>query len=732
MIKKSNNRKPAIKINITGKGIFIYIIFILILIGLFGRVTYFKVVKGDEFEEKSIRQQTNRNDTIIKPNRGSILDRNGQVMALSSVVYNVIFDASVLMSEKNEETRNENITKTITQLNALLGKSEDDIRKLLEKNEKGTYSQYYRLEKKISGKLKEEIEKENLVGITFERDSKRLYQQNSLASNIIGFMSGDNGSYGVEQKYNEYLKGTPGRSFSTYAQQKGTDSVYKEAEDGDTVSITIDASIQGFIETAIKNAMETTKPKNAAAIVMDPNTGEILAMASSPGFDLNNPKDIGALGPNADSMTEKEKDNAFFSLWRNYNISDTYEPGSTFKSMVVAAALEEGVITTEDTFYCSGSKQLVDGEKPVKCWKYPSGHGLQKLDKALANSCNPALMEIGAKLGRDLFYKYQRAFGFGEKTGVDLPGEESSINLLHPLDGINIVELATMSFGQGFNCTPLQLLNAFSSLINGGNLMKPYVVSQVVNSEKRVVLQNEPTIERKVISKETSDIMKKFLQEVVEVGTGGKVKIDGYTIGGKTSTAQQGIRINNEYVVSFVGFIPADNPQIIVLALIDRAEERDKATAAPMLKEILEKIITYKGIQPSTSIIDTTSVTKTVTLDDYTLMNTEEATTNISMQGLKIKVLGTGSVIINQIPKAGEVVEKDTEVILYLDKAKDAKTVKVPDLIGKTYDEAMAILNELGIVPVVEGEQEGLVITQEPKKDITVDVGGSIRIKFQK
>ncbi len=728
---KKKEKKDIKKINTSNKIMIIYLSFTLILSLLFIRVTYLKVVKGEEYEIKSMFQLTSQMSTTIKANRGSILDRNSQTIAYSDTVYNIILDAHVLMNLVNN--KEEEQTKTITALNNILGISEEKIREYLLPISEGKYSRYKIIKKEVHRKQKRELDELKLKGIWAETDSKRLYPYNSLASYIVGFMGGEKGYWGVEQQYNEYLTGISGRKFVTYEGENNTTINLIEPKKGDTIISTIDITIQQFAEQAVKTAMKESSPKNAAIIAMNPNTGEILAMASSPGFDLNNPYDLDLAGFNSSNMTKDERSNALNKLWRNYNISDTYEPGSTFKPIVVATALEEEIVSENNTFNCTGSKQVVYGEKPIDCWK-TSGHGLQTLEQALANSCNVAMMEIAAEMGKEIFYKYQMAFGFGEKTGIDLPGEPSSSDfevLLHPLDNINQAELATMSFGQTFNCTPLQLLNAFSAVINGGNLMKPYTVSQIINIDNGVVFENQPKIERKVISAETSDKVRRFLKSVVDSGTGNKVAIEGYTIGGKTGTAQQGQRkpniSDNDFVLSLVAFLPVENPQIIAMSILDRPKEGDRGSSAPMLKEFLEKTVIHMNIE-KTEIIDNED---NIVIEDYSNISLKDATSKLSSLNLKFEIVGTGSIVTNQFPEPDTTVEEWSTIILYVTNSENGEKIVLPDLSGKTYDEVVSELKKLNLIPVVEGKQDGVLVKQEPKADSNIDVGSSVNLKFE-
>lgn len=772
MQNKNKRRKKSSqkKINVTGRILFIYTINILALIGLFGVVIYIQATNGKEYEVLARFQQTSSSDKVLNPIRGNILDRNSQVLAKSNAVYTVVVYANViaeymeLQEEKRDTTAPEKWVdekeRTITQLIQILGigqendtdgdskknkmtlspKSEQEFRSYFEPDSNGNYSKYKIIAKKVPAEKYEQIKDLELVGVGGESDSQRIYAFSQTAANVIGFMGTDTGLLGIEKQYDKYLKGVPGRDFTKYTSSDEVEKNIINAQNGDTVVTTIDTNIQKFAEEAIANEVERSKPKRAAVIVMNPNTGEILAMACSPGFDLNNPYDLSTTGVDVDSLTDEEKNNSLYDMWRNFNISDSYEPGSTFKPVVVAAALEEGIISPNQSFYCSGQKKFAELEGTNKdhidCWK-TSGHGAQTLEEALANSCNVAMMEIGASMGKELFYTYQKAFGFGEYTQIDLPGEARTDTLLHKLEDIKRVQLATMSFGQTFNSSPLQLMDAFSAVINGGKLMKPYVVSQIIDAEGREVLRNNPTVVRKVISKETSDIVRNYLLATVDRGTGQKVKIEGYEIGGKTGTAQQGERHKNleddVFALSFVGFAPIDNPQVIALSLIYDPLQGDQGSAAPMLKELLEKTLPYMGIEKTSNTISASEdEIKEIVLDDYIGEVLQVATSSLSMLNLECEVIGTGKVITNQFPEGGSTVNEGDKVTIWVKKSDDAKKVKVTSLIGMTYDEAIAKLTELEIVPITEGDQSGKVVTQSPEEGTEIEIGGSVKLKFEK
>ena len=345
------------------------------------------------------------------------------------------------------------------------------------------------------------------------------------------------------------------------------------------------------------------------------------------------------------------------------------------------------------------------------------------------------MMDIGEKMGVSLFYKYQKDFGFGEKTGIDLPGEESAANLMFAENAIGPVELATMSFGQSFNCTAIQVLTAFSAVINGGNLMQPYVVSQIIDSDGEIIYEKTPTLVRKVISEETSNTVRKYLQAVIDTGTGKKAKIEGYAIGGKTGTAQQAIRANEQYTVTFVGFLPVDNPEIIAIAILDRPAgyTEGSTSAAPMLKGLLENIIKYLGI-PKTEAVDENSeaAANTIVLDDLTQYSTNDAIMYLSMKGLNYQVVGEGSVVTSSVPHAGTEVAEDSTVIVYVTKGpNDDNMTQTPNVMGRTYDEAVGALMEAGLSPVVNGDENGVVVSQSPQKGEYVNNGSEVTITLE-
>lgn len=698
------NRKKKTKNLYSKKVKFIMRIFIitLILVGIV-RVYFIKQNNGNEYEVYAIENQINKvQDTLITPDRGNILDRNGQALAISNVVYNLVLDVRII--DKLEEDKKLNIIQTLSEI---LEVDTTEISEYLNKDTEGNlvYDTNWKIiKKKIPYSIGKTIEDKNLTGVYLEKDSLRTYSYNNLASQVIGFVRGDT-KWGLESQYDEEMSGQYGRIYRTY---DGVNSIVTneiDSIDGNTIVTTLDLTIQQFAEDIVKKTYEQAQPdhnaENVSIIVMNPKTSEVLAMAEYPNFNLNDPSKISLLDNDIykeliAEMNEEEVMDLTNKVWKNFSVTETFEPGSTFKPLLVSMALEEEVINETDTFFCNGYRTF--GSETIRCHNR-SGHGLQTLEEALANSCNTAMMDIVEKLGRDLFYKYQKDFGFGEKTGIDLPGEASASNLLYSLEQLNTVELATSSFGQGFNSTSLQILNAFASSINGGNLMKPYIVSEILDENGNVISENSPEVIRKVLSTETSDYIRKALKEVVsEEGTAKNSIIKGYNLGGKTGTAQQGDRSKNIYTLSFISYFPVEDPEYIAISVIHHPENYYSGTISPvpMLKELFENIIKYKSIQPSedTTEIDTElSINNEVLLGDYTNKSIKETINELNKLGIDFQISGGGDIIKSTFPTANTFISQGTKVILYVESSKsDIEIDVVPDLVGLNVNQLDEIL----------------------------------------
>ena len=586
-------------------------------------------------------------------------------------------------------------------------------------------------------KLKEELEAMNLKGVYFEKSSKRSYPLNSSACHLVGFTRGD-AQWGLEGYYNSYMEGTPGRSFILY---NGADSVVHQdydAKDGDTIITTIDYNIQKIAEEVVAETAAEWSAKNVAAMVMDPYTGEVYAMAESHSFDLNNPNEIPEwetdtkYTENWDQLSSEEQLEYLNTMWKNFCVSDTYEPGSIFKPMLVAAALEEGVITPNSSFQCNGYTDI--GGYRIKC-HLVSGHGNINVEQIMAQSCNMGVIQIANLLGADKFYEYQREFGFGDYTGIDLPGEAAG--QLHSKESIGPTELATMSFGQTFNCTSIQVIAAFSSLINGGNLVKPHVVSQIVDADGNVVLENDTEVVRRVISEKTSAYMRTALKATVENGLAKKLQIDGYSIGCKTGTAEQGSRTNDDlWALSNMSYFPAENPKYIVFTVINQPSDYAEGvqTPTPMTKKLIEGIIKYDNLEPTQPVEDEANLSqnKTVTVADYTDSVIFDVIGDLDGKELTYKVVGNGNTVVNQVPKGGTTVDVGSEVILYVQRSEeDTGTVSVPNVVGKNYEQAETTLTNAGFTVAFEGDQSGTVTAQDPKYGVSVAKGSEVMLTLE-
>lgn len=733
-------RKSSGGIRANGRFAFILFAFFAAFALMFGRVLYMKVVHGAEYEAAAKNQQINRYDITIPPNRGSILDRNNQVLAISTTVYNVALD-SLQLAEVAQQYPEEQ-EKTLTTLCEYFPELDYNTLKQYvtvnpETGELYMNNHWKYLVKGIERSVKEELEAMNLKGVYFEKSSKRSYPLNSSACHLVGFTRGD-AQWGLEGYYNSYMEGTPGRSFILY---NGADSVVHQdydAKDGDTIITTIDYNIQKIAEEVVAETAAEWSAKNVAAMVMDPYTGEVYAMAESHSFDLNNPNEIPewetdiTYTENWDQLSNEEQLNYLNTMWKNFCVSDTYEPGSIFKPMLVAAALEEGVITPNSSFQCNGYTDI--GGYRIKC-HLVSGHGNINVEQIMAQSCNMGVIQIANLLGADKFYEYQREFGFGDYTGIDLPGEAAG--QLHSKESIGPTELATMSFGQTFNCTSIQVIAAFSSLINGGNLVKPHVVSQIVDADGNVVLENDTEVVRRVISEKTSAYMRTALKATVENGLAKKLQIDGYSIGCKTGTAEQGSRTNDDlWALSNMSYFPAENPKYIVFTVINQPSDYVEGvqTPTPMTKKLIEGIIKYDNLEPTQPVEDEANLSqnKTVTVADYTDSVIFDVIGDLDGKELTYKVVGNGNTVVNQVPKGGTTVDVGSEVILYVQRSEeDTGTVSVPNVVGKNYEQAETTLTNAGFTVAFEGDQSGTVTAQDPKYGVSVAKGSEVMLTLE-
>ena len=588
------------------KLVMLFAAIVLAFVFLVGRITYINAASGDKYTKLVLDQQQYGSRTIPFK-RGDIVDRNGTKIATSERIYNVILDMKVMLSKE------EYIEPTIQVLEDCFGIAEEDVRTLMDKNPTGRYNILkkgvdYATAQKFN-KIESDSEKyPNVKGIWLEEDYVRKYPYNTLASDVIGFtVDGNVGSNGIEASYNSILNGTDGREYGYQDESTSFEQTVKEPENGQTVMSTIDLQVQSIVEKHILEFNEEHKNQaregegslDTAVIVMNPQNGEILAEASYPNYDLNNPRDLTKYytEEQIEAMSDEEKLDTLNSLWNNFCVSDTYEPGSTFKPFVISAGMETGVLTGEESYTCGGVLHV--GDHDIHC-SNRDGHGTQTLKRALENSCNVALMQIGESVGAEEFTRYQELFGFGEMTGIDLPGEASTEGLLYEAENMDAASLATNAFGQNFNVTMTQLAASFCSLVNGGNYYEPHVVKQIQNENGNVTETKDPVLVRKTISKETSDIIKDYMYGVVEEGTGKSAAVEGYAIGGKTGTAEKLPRRNGKYLVSFIGYAPQENPQVVVYVVVNEPNAQGQANsgfATELASKIMGEIFPYLGIE---------------------------------------------------------------------------------------------------------------------------------------
>ena len=556
---------------------------------------------GDRYRKEALSQQSYTN-TVLNYQRGDVKDRNNTTLAVSVRKYDLVLEPRTLgKDEKKKQATVDAIAKTF-------GVASSVVEEVIQKKPNSMYEHIDGLKelpaKKVD-KFKKQIKKERLEGVWFEEVYKRNYPLKTVGASIIGFMNSNNqGTYGVEEQYNSVLNGTTGREYGYFDSNMNLQRTIKEAKDGNSVVLTIDANVQKIIEDEIADFQKNgTGAKTIAMMVMNPKNGEILAMASNSTFDLNDPQNLASMYSEQKiaAMTDKEKNENLLSMWSNFCVGSAYEPGSTFKPFTIAAALDENIISGKSTFQCNGVKKVADRE--IHC-SNRNGHGMLDLRHALMESCNAALMDIGLGLGRNKFSKYNKLYGFGQRTGVDLPGETSG--LIHTKEELNPVDLATSSFGQTQTVTMVQMLSGFSSLINGGNYYQPHLVKEIQNSNGDVVKTIDPVVVKRTTSEDTSSKLRSYLKSTVEEGTAAPAQVKGYSIGGKTGTAEKRPVSAKKYLVSFIGCEPAEDPEVAYYVIIDEPHVKDQAHstyATEFSSKVMKRVLPFLGQYASSSQI---------------------------------------------------------------------------------------------------------------------------------
>ena len=756
----------------------------LVLMVLFGVVVFIPLIvtlynlmirDHDYYEAQAIDNQTRY--TSLSASRGQIFDRNMNVLASSKTVETVFIDPNEIAQEM-EKPENSNLLDHIARgLSEILDVSTDFVYKQAEDKA----FRYKVIRRKIPEELADEVRsfvsENEIKGVYLETDAQRYYPYSSLAAQVMGFVSTDNvGSEGLEAYYDSYLQGTAGKVVTTKgnygSEMLYTYEKYYDASDGDSLVTTIDQTVQHYLEKNLETAIEKYDIINGAfGIVMDVNSGQILAMANLGSYDPNNYQEIydqalagqleaqyqDALLLDKDSDAYQEAMSAYnqavaaerLRQWRNRCVSDGYEPGSTFKLVTLAAALDCGAVTENSTFYCGGHETFNDREQEVSCWK-AAGHGMQTTMEALGHSCNIAFGHIGVNMTRKTFVEYFKAFGFLEKTGVDLPGEASG--LFWAEDKFSVANLISASFGQTFRVTPMEQVRAVAAIVNGGYLLKPYVVSQVLDSDGNVVKSNERTVLRQVISEETSATMCKMMEYVVTDGTAGSAKTPGYRVGGKTGTSEKidtydenGKPVEDK-IVSFIGVAPIDDPKYVVLVALDTPNYVAGTSytphnqyisgglmAAPTVRDVFLDILPYLGVEPDYSSDDIRGVN--ITLPDVIGMTEDEAAALLSGKSITYRTVGQGSTVSDQLPSPGAEVPGNSEIILYFGNAvKTTEQVEVPNFVGYGIADVDYLATNAGLYIQAKGtdhrDEYVTVAYQDIEPGTMVDRGTTITVEF--
>lgn len=756
----------------------------LVLMALFGVVAFIPLIvtlynlmirDHDYYEAQAIDNQTRY--TSLSASRGQIFDRNMNVFASSKTVETVFIDPNEIAQEM-AKPENSNLLDHIARgLSEILDVSTDFVYK--QASDKAF--RYKVIRRKIPEELADEVRnfvsENEIKGVYLETDAQRYYPYSSLAAQVMGFVSTDNvGSEGLEAYYDSYLQGTAGKVVTTKgnygSEMLYTYEKYYDASDGDSLVTTIDQTVQHYLEKNLETAIEKYDILNGAfGIVMDVNSGQILAMANLGSYDPNNYQEIydqklaeqleeqyqDALLLDKDSEAYKEAMSAYnqavaaerLRQWRNRCVSDGYEPGSTFKLVTLAAALDCGAVTENSTFYCGGHETFNDREQEVSCWK-AAGHGMQTTMEALGHSCNIAFGHIGVNMTRKTFVEYFKAFGFLEKTGVDLPGEASG--LFWDENDFSVANLISASFGQTFRVTPMEQVRAIAAIVNGGYLLKPYVVSQVLDSDGNVVKTNERTVLRQVISEETSKTMRKMMEYVVTDGTAGSAKTPGYRVGGKTGTSEK-IDVFDENgnpvedkIVSFIGVAPIDDPKYVVLVALDTPNYVAGTSytphnqyisgglmAAPTVRDVFLDILPYLGVEPDYSSDDIRGVN--ITLPDVIGMTQDEAAKLLSDKSITYRTVGQGDTVTDQLPSPGAEVPGNSEIILYFGNAvKTTEQVEVPNFVGYGIADVDYLATNAGLYIQAKGtdhrDEYVTVAYQDIEPGTMVDRGTTITVEF--
>ena len=757
-------------------------LFLMVLCGIVAFIpliaTLYKlmIVEHDHYEALAINNQTR--STRLTAARGEIYDRNMNILAASTTVETVFIDPNEIAKEL-EKPENSGLLDTIANgLSNILGVEPDFVRM----QAADTKYRYKAIERKISEELADEvrtfINDNKIKGVYLETDAKRYYPYSSLGAQLLGFVSDDNiGTEGLEAYYNSYLEGVAGKVVTTKgnygSEMPYTFEKYYDATNGDSLVLTIDTTVQSYLEKNLQAAIDRYEIQNGAfGIVMDVNSGAIVAMATLGSFDPNDHRAIydevlnERLEQQYQQLLRLQKGTEEFEKakteynqavaaarlkqWRNRCVSDGYEPGSTFKVISLAEALDCGAATVNDTYYCSGAEKIADREQIVHCWK-AAGHGAETTAQALGNSCNIAFGHIGVQLGGTRFYEYAQDFGITERTGVDLPGEAWGYFFDFETLTKGYASVISGAFGQTFRVTPIQQVRAIAAVVNGGYVLEPYIVSQVLDADGNVVKENGRTVLRQAISESTSVTMRDMMEKVVTEGTAKGAHTPGYRVGGKTGTSEktdtfdENGKMVEDKIVSFVGVAPINDPQYVVLVALDTPKYQEDNTkytpngyyisgglmAAPTVRDIFLDILPYLGVEPDYASGEIRGVN--VKMPELTGMTQEEAAAALKNKSLTYRTLGTGAIVTDQIPAAGAELPGDSEVILYFDYEKSTEQVEVPDFVGYAVADVNWLANNAGVYVQAKGTDRtsyATVTYQSVEPGTKVDRGTTITVEF--
>lgn len=748
--KKKKNNSKIVKINskfenknfIYSKKIkFTLLITMIIIILLITRIAILQFVDGNHLRELAYNQQTI--NQIISPKRGNIYDSTGKSLAISAQVDTITINPNKFLKSSDEATKElqEKIAKAFSDIFEL---NYDEIyTKVTSKSQVETIIK--KVEQEKVDKLKFWMKENDVsIGINIDEDTKRYYPYDNFASNIIGFCGSDNqGLSGIESKWDSVLTGTPGKIVSSKGSDQkeipNAEETYISAENGSDLTLTIDYNIQSIVEKYLKQAVDDNNCKKGGnVIVMNPKNGDIMAMACYPNYNLNDPYTPNEkIAEYYNSLSDKEKGEALSKMWSNKSVLETYEPGSVFKVITASVALEENITTTDNSsdFYCKGYEEFEDAsaDEPLKitCWRTVP-HGVQSLRQALMNSCNPAFMQLGKRIGATTLYKYYQAFGLFDSTNSGLYGEQGGI--FQKLDTIGPVELATMSFGQRLNVTPLQMATAIACVANDGKLMKPRIVKQLTNVDTGATSEIPVTQVRQVISKNTAEQVKSMMESVVTSGTGRHAAVNGYSIGGKTGTSEPVYtRTDEGYVASYVAISPIEDTQVVLLlTLYDPPKNNHQGgqLAGPVVSQMLSEILPYLSVPSSEDSTNDNNSNNTIIIPDIRNKTVAEAEKILKSAGFNPKSYINGdannTLVVEQTPKPGAYLAKNSLIVLYGESNNVSTSITVPDLKNMNASQATTILRDKNLNIDIEGS--GTVISQDPPKDSPVQEGSIIRV----